>query len=436
MEPLRSTRVTWVMAAVLGTAAIVLDTPSLYLAAFSLVLFSAALAIRFRRRMHRIVASARITRSADSRVVPQGGSAAITTEFSCSPVPGILLRVRDVLPPAAQTYPANATAIVASDGSAVLHYNLIPLVPGSVEIEGTVVTVADPFYSASLVMASAPFRGLELTVHPHPAYERLSETKDFTAREKDTPVIFRGSGIRAIREYLHGDDLRFIDWKMTAKHDRMFVREYAAAENLPPLIVLDLPDRSFPVPDDRMAHLVSSVTGEALTALRNCGSVSLFLISGVNVVDVLLNETGIHRVTTLIRRSAHPQVRLHHAYRWKNRAGMRGFIRKIGSAASRRDEEDHSLFLARIAQIYKKSLASPDVPLFPSQVKHLLHSLQLEEIILYSFFEGDLSHVRELAFQAKVKGIRLRPRTVGRQEAADLSAVRRMQGMDTLEVVP
>jgi len=435
MEPQRSTRVTWVMAVFLGTAAVVLDDPSFALAAFSLVLFSAALALRFRMRMHRIVTSARVTRSVERSVVPQGSSTAITTDFSCSPEPGTAVRVRDILPPAALAEPANTPAVVASDGKATLRYRFTPLVAGSTEVTGVMVTVADPFYTGSLALASAPFRGPELKVHPHAAFERLRTALDFDMREKDAPIIYRGSGIRWMREYLHGDDLRFIDWKMTAKHDRMFIREYTAAENIPPLIVLDLPDRSFPVSGDLVAKLVTSVTGEAITALRTCGSVSLFLISGINHVDVLLNETDLNRITTMIRASAHPRYRLHHAYRWKNRAVMRGFIRKIGSAASRTENAESARVLARVAQVYRKSLASPYVPVFSTQLQQLLRSVQIEEILLYSLFEGDLSHVMELAYQAQVQGIRLKPRTVAGQDTAQLAALRRIPGMDAPEVM-
>jgi uncharacterized protein (DUF58 family) len=137
------------MAAFLGAAAIVFDDPSFYLAAFSLVLFTAALALRFRQRMHRVVTSARVTRSADRRVMQQGGSAAITTEFSCRPDPGITIRIRDVLPISAVPDQANAAAVADADGSATLRYSLTALLPWSIDLPGIELTVSDPFYTAS-----------------------------------------------------------------------------------------------------------------------------------------------------------------------------------------------------------------------------------------------------------------------------------------------
>jgi len=57
-------------------------------------------------------------------------------------------------------------------------------------------------------------------------------------------------------------------------------------------------------------------------------------------------------------------------------------------------------FLTKIAQIYRRSLASPYVPAFSTQVNRLLSSLKLEEIVLCSLFEGDLSHIGEISHQA------------------------------------
>jgi hypothetical protein len=86
--------------------------------------------------------------------------------------------------------------------------------------------------------------------------------------------------------------------------------------------------------------------------------------------------------------------------------------------------------------VYKKSLANPYVPVFSTQVKHLLHSLQAEEILVYSLFDGDVSHIRELAFQAQLQRIRLKIRIAGGQDTAKISALKKMQGMDAVEVIP
>ena len=431
MEPSQFTRVTGVIAVFAGIAAIVLNDPGFYLASFSLVLFAAALALRFRVRVYRIVRSSRVTRSLDRVIVPQGGTASITTSFSCSPEPDIAVRIRDLHPSATLVEPFDPVAVISRDGTATVRYHITPLLPGRTMVTGIELKVFDPFWTTSIVMTSAPFRGPELKVFPHAAYERHHPLQHMDIRERDAPIIYRGSSIRSFREYQDGDELRFIDWKMTAKHDRMFIREYTTVENIAPLIILDLPDRSTPVPDDLMASLVSSVSSEAASVLRSSGLVSLVIISGVNLRDLLLAEPDIRQIAMMIQKSAHPQFRLHYAYRWKTRAGMWLAIRNIGSSSTHSDE---NLFPARILRIYRHNLASPYLPLFSAQIQQLLSSHQIKEVILFSLFKGDLSHVHEIAFQAKTQGLRLKLQTVAGQDPARITAIRSLPGMDSLEV--
>jgi len=102
----------------------------------------------------------------------------------------------------------------------------------------------------------------------------------------------------------------------------------------------------------------------------------------------------------MIRTSAHPRFRFDHAYRWKNRASMRRFIRKSGSADPWPDGDESGRLQERIARIYQKSLADPDIPVFSLQVGRLLNSLKSGDIVLFSLFIGDLSHIREIVYQA------------------------------------
>ena len=434
MEAGRSIQGIWLMAALLGAAAVVFDIPALYLATFSLVLLSALLALRFRLRMHEVVTSARATRTASRRTLRQGSPTAVTTVFSSTAVPDTIVRVRDLLSRGARTDPENPAMPVGADGSAALHYSLIPLVPGSIGFPGILLEVSDPFFSASLAMRSGPFAGPELDVYPHAIFERARDGTEFGDLEKDRVSIYRGYGIRSIREYVQGDDLRSIDWKMTAKHDRMFIREYTAVENFPPLLVLDLPDRSSPVPEETLVRLVSSVTGQAVTAHRDHGSVSLLLISGVNIIDIILEEKDLTRIMTVLRTVAHPAVRLHHAYRWKNRAALRNVIRQWGSANPASGGAD-GRFSETLAQICRRSLASPSTPVFATRVGRLLGSLATKDLLLYSLFEGDLSHIRELAHQARGQQFRLTPRTVTGENAEKMSAARTALGADAIEVI-
>ena len=58
----------------------------------------------------------------------------------------------------------------------------------------------------------------------------------------DYRTIFRGAGVdfRDLREYEPGDDLRHIDWNVTARTDVPFVRQYTEDRELTAWLLLDL----------------------------------------------------------------------------------------------------------------------------------------------------------------------------------------------------
>lgn len=58
----------------------------------------------------------------------------------------------------------------------------------------------------------------------------------------DFRTLFRGAGIdlEHLREYEEGDDVRYIDWNVTARHQSLHVREYQEDRELTAWFVLDL----------------------------------------------------------------------------------------------------------------------------------------------------------------------------------------------------
>jgi len=149
----------------------------------------------------------------------------------------------------------------------------------------------------------------------------------------------------------------------------MFIREYAAVEKYSPLIVVDLPDRSFPVSDDQFSKADKQFN-------RRDGGCNPGLWHRFPFPDL---RSEYHRYTF---RGNEPQAmhcaytsislsryRLHHAYRWKDRAVMRRFIMKIRAAGSIPQQDGSSRFLGKITQIYQESLVNPLFPVFSKQIR-------------------------------------------------------------------
>ncbi|MBI4940111.1 MAG: DUF58 domain-containing protein [Actinobacteria bacterium] len=105
----------------------------------------------------------------------------------------------------------------------------------------------------------------------------------------DYRTLFRGAGVDVtdLREYEPGDDLRHIDWNVTARMDEPYVREYVEDRDVTAWLLLDRsPSMGFG-PVDRRKHLV--VAEVAATVAR-------ILARGGNRVGAVLFDAEVERV--------------------------------------------------------------------------------------------------------------------------------------------
>ena len=101
----------------------------------------------------------------------------------------------------------------------------------------------------------------------------------------DYRTLFRGTGIDVadLREYQPGDDLRHVDWNVTARMDTPYVREYLEDREVTAWLLLDCsPSMDFG-PVERRKHVV--LTEVAAT-------VAQLLARGGNRIGALLFDTA------------------------------------------------------------------------------------------------------------------------------------------------
>jgi uncharacterized protein (DUF58 family) len=116
--------------------------------------------------------------------------------------------------------------------------------------------------------------------------------------------VFRGSGIEVheIREYVEGDDPRAVDWNVTARVGRPFVRDYVEERQLTILFLLDLSasmNGGFGIWSARqMAARVCACL--ALSAIRNDDRVGLIAFSR-DVDKFVPPRKGIRHVLRIVR---------------------------------------------------------------------------------------------------------------------------------------
>jgi uncharacterized protein (DUF58 family) len=102
----------------------------------------------------------------------------------------------------------------------------------------------------------------------------------------DYRTVFRGTGIDVadLREYQFGDDLRHIDWNVTARTDTTHVREYLEDREVTAWLLLDASASMDFGPVERRKHLV--LTEVAAT-------VAQLLSRGGNRVGALMFDAGV-----------------------------------------------------------------------------------------------------------------------------------------------
>ncbi len=103
-------------------------------------------------------------------------------------------------------------------------------------------------------------------------------------------AIFKGKGIEfeSVRPYLPGDDIRAIDWNVTARTDEAFVKQFTEERELNLLLILDAsPSTAFGTRERNKRDLAVDVGAVlAYSAIRNQDRVGLLVFS--HHVDLLI----------------------------------------------------------------------------------------------------------------------------------------------------
>ena len=125
----------------------------------------------------------------------------------------------------------------------------------------------------------------------------------------DYRTVFRGTGVdvRDLREYQFGDDMRHIDWNVTARTDVLHVREYLEDRDVTVWLVLDASASMDFGPVERRKHVVLAEIAAAVAQLLSRGGNRVgALLFDTAVRETIRPGTGRNQVLRILSRLLRP----------------------------------------------------------------------------------------------------------------------------------
>jgi uncharacterized protein (DUF58 family) len=436
VRPRRCTQGLVLITLLLSACAFILDDMAVLLAAALLVCGLVGLYIHFDRKFRAVVASVEVQRSSERSQVRKGTTLQVATAVTVTVPPGMKVRIQENLSPALLVQDGVTSLTAEPSSSPVTQkmlYRITPAVHGEFVFSGIFLSAHDPFFENDIVLSAERFSGPGIFVQPTGLFEPASRRVTAETREIEKMSVLSGFGIRSLREYYAGDDMRRIDWKQSAKHNKIFVREYMGVMNLPPLLIVDLPWRGDGSPDRDFDRMVAAVAGLAEYSVKTYQYVSVLLISGPNILHFIGEEKDLERCMTTLRKWMHPVERATHLYRMPDRSDLRAEIRMIDGLLSEERDPDEERFLTHLRRCYQTGLQEQRVLTFTGQVIRTISPLTIDEIYLFTLGSGDISHIRQIVRQAQTMKIRMHIRLPARKDPAWCGSAKGALGADTLE---
>jgi uncharacterized protein (DUF58 family) len=281
-----------------------------------------------------------------------------------------------------------------------LVYIVAPMVHGILSFPGLMIRLTDPFFSDEIHLLNDHFNGPVLKVFPSGSYELNLESYEYGEQEIERIRARSGVELSGFRQYVPGDDMKHIDWKMTAKHGKPVVRQYTGIGGTNPLIILDLPEQvenAIPVHFHTMVRAVSGAIEESWKKYRKS---SFVLISGPNIIESSRPEGGVEQSLAILNASAYPLKRARSFYRFQTKGAMRAISNEISKVKVTNSYLDAQEYLENIGSVITSFQKDPQaVPVFHGEISKLLTMWPHDTVIIFSLCSGDMSHIGYLIEQ-------------------------------------
>lgn len=377
---------------------LVFNEPSFLFAAFSLVLFVSYRYLVFMAGVRSTIPSVSVERKTNHNIVRQGSDIRLESTIAFNGTPSLQLAFEDILPEGALLVQGSTMecAHSQSSGACTLHYAFKAMNTGELPFGGLGVTARDLLFSEKLRLADERYCIPEILVYPVQLFDSKSENRHALSSPTSVPMVDPFE-VQYFREYQMGDAPKSIDWKLSAKYGKIFIREYAYYRTSGQLFIVDLPDRGIPE-----NHAVFGNLKEALICSINAETkenIDLYLVtvSGANLISAAPMPHDFNSIIFDLNRLK-PEYRRVHLYR----TPLDGH-RAANSAWSDTDQEgdEFSFALGKLREAFAER--GPFTP-FQQEISSIFQSVNQSEVNLFTTFQGDDSHVGIIMREAATCG--------------------------------
>lgn len=412
MLPTRCIQAVLFLSLALSAASLVLGNRAILAGAAVILVFVAWRGILFQGEFAGLLSDVSVMRTPATTLARQGSDISVATRVTWDrPLP-FACTVEDLVPPGSVVDAGEPARDVpaGTEGGIRLRYRMRVLTHGAIPFAGLRLTARDPFFRNAITLGKATFTRPELHIHPAGSFAGEGGGIGIGERETDQQRGISSLTTRSFRIFRPGDSMKSVDWKLSAKFSKLYVREYAGLMGEPPVLVIDLPDRSTVVDTPGFEQLLGSLQAALEKAVHFYRASSLLIISGPNLVEYMPIRHDMASWFS-VQQQLIPADRRVHAFR---ASGDRDLASRLTGHRSLTDENtlpspasEAGAFAERLQEIHAAFTARGRMTVFERQMGRIIPELGISDLYLFSLFAGDTSHIRRIAEISRMHGMRV-----------------------------
>jgi hypothetical protein len=371
--------------------------PAFLFAALTLILFVSYRYLVFISNVGAIIPSVKVERRIPHGIFRQGSDIHLENDIQFVNNPAMHLSFKDILPEGARLVRGSTETCVDGQNTdgCTLKYSFKSMNTGEILFGGLEITLKDPLFSEALTLTDAQYRHPEILVYPVQLFDSKSEKRYSVSSMTSIPMADPFE-VQYFREYQMGDAPKSIDWKLSAKYGKIFIREYSYYRTTGQLFIIDLPDREMQENSATFRTLKEALICSINAEKKENIDIFLVAVSGGNLISAAPMPHNFNSIIVDLNRLK-PEYRRFHLYRMPNgRHTMNTeYINPDG------EEPTFVYALDRIREVFSKIRRfSP----FEQEMARIFNSVNQSEVNLFTTFQGDDSHVRIILRQAANSG--------------------------------